>query len=152
MDEPSTPRMDLPDAGGNLSSERFISSVQYQVPFQTNEQPAWNDNAAAPEPSIMERETEASPPTPLLAPAIEEPKSSEPKQPEPVRRRSTIREPAPPVGNAPMAVPYTPPPTSTLVISHEPSPDPAAPAAEESDAGRPRRTGWWARRLAGDKD
>jgi ribonuclease E len=154
MDEPSMPRMDLPDAGGNLSRESPLSSVQYRVPIQTNEQPAWNDNAPAPERGMTERqETEAPPPpTPVSAPGLDESRPSEPKQSETVRRRSTIREPAPIVGNAPVAVPYTPPPTPTLVISHEPSPAPAASAAEESDAGKPRRTGWWARRLAGDKD
>jgi ribonuclease E len=88
-----------------------------------------------------------APPGPVSPPPVAE----EAKPSEPPRRRSTIREPAPVVGDAPVAIPTpapTPPPA--VVISHEPSPSPAAP--EESDAGKPRRTGWWARRFAGDKD
>jgi ribonuclease E len=154
MQEPSTPRMDLPLGGGDPGSETPVSSVQYRTPIGATEQPAWSDQvSASAEPrSISESETEAPRPahTPPPIPTVEESKQSESKQSETVRRRSTIREPAPVVGNTPVAVPYTPPPTPTVVISHEPSPAPAASATQESDAGKPRRTGWWARRLAGE--
>jgi ribonuclease E len=155
MDEPSTPRMDLPHAGEDRSSETPIIADQYQAPTRANEPSAWNDRVSATTEgrSIRETEAEAPPPAaaPLPAPWLEEPKPSETQQSETVRRRSTIREPAPVLGNAPVAVSYPPSPTPTLVISHEPSPAPV-PAAEESDASKPRRTGWWARRLVGGKD
>jgi ribonuclease E len=62
--------------------------------------------------------------------------------PEAPKRRSTVREPAPVFGEAaPVAVPPPPP---------EPVPAPAiTSAAESEDANRPRRTGWWAKRLLG---
>jgi ribonuclease E len=156
MDEPRSPRMDLPHAAGDLSHDTPRGSLQYQAPIREHEQPTWHDQLPPrmEERNLTERqETEAPPPapTPLDVPALEEPKPSEPKQSESVRRRSTIREPAPVAANAAADVSYTPPPTPTVVISHEPSPAPAA-VAEENDADKPRRTGWWARRLAGDKN
>jgi ribonuclease E len=66
---------------------------------------------------------------------------------EPPRRRSTVREPAPVFGE------------SAPVVTPMPTPQPATPpamivtsTAETEDAAKPRRTGWWARRmLGGDK-
>jgi len=64
---------------------------------------------------------------------------------DPVRRRSTVRERAPVAGNEDMLpLPQTQQPGS-------PVPEPVVSetsAAEETD--RPRRTGWWSRRFAGD--
>jgi len=67
------------------------------------------------------------------------PPSFEPEQP---RRRSTVREPAPSFGGgAPVAIPMPQP---------VPMPAPIVTApAETDDAGKPRRTGWWAKRLLG---
>jgi ribonuclease E len=67
---------------------------------------------------------------------------------EPPRRRSTVREPAPGAtggGSNEMA--------AAIAISAvtPPPPDPAPAPAAEATADKPRRTGWWGRRLLGDK-
>jgi hypothetical protein len=55
------------------------------------------------------------------------------------------------IGGEQTVIASTPIPKPVVVVSHEPAPASATsePAAQESDAGKPRRTGWWARRLAG---
>jgi len=78
------------------------------------------------------------------------PASGPPAHAEPPRRRSTVREPAPFIAGE---APGEPSPASARETS-APEPEPAAPpaperAAETEGADRPRRTGWWARRLAG---
>ena len=71
------------------------------------------------------------------------PPSFEPDQP---RRRSTVREPAPSFGEgAPVAMPMPMPSPQPVPM---PAPIVTAPA-EADDAGKPRRTGWWAKRLLG---
>jgi len=71
------------------------------------------------------------------------PPSFEPEQP---RRRSTVREPAPSFGEgAPVAMPMPMPSPQPVPM---PAPIVTAPA-EADDAGKPRRTGWWAKRLLG---
>jgi ribonuclease E len=61
---------------------------------------------------------------------------------EPPRRRSTVREPAPSFsGSAPVATPASPPPTPTVIST-----------ADSEDASKPKRSGWWARRLLGGGD
>ncbi len=80
-------------------------------------------------------------------PAVSEPASA---KLEPPRRRSTIREPAPfaMTGGAPAlptaAEPIAPPPVA-------PPPEDAAPEAAR-DTSSPRRAGWWAKRIFGDKE
>jgi ribonuclease E len=60
-------------------------------------------------------------------------------EPEPPRRRSTVREPAPigVAGAPPPPAPTLPPPTPVI-------------SSTASDDGQPKR-GWWAKRLLGDK-
>jgi len=72
------------------------------------------------------------------------PVSAEAPPEEPVRRRSTVRERAPVAGGEDMlAPPQTQQPAS-------PAPEPVVTeSAEAADGDRPRRTGWWSRRLAG---
>ena len=81
--------------------------------------------------------------TPVAPPRAESsaPLAQAPPEPEPPRRRSTIREPAPfaAEGAPPPPAPTLPPPTAGH-FQH---------ASEES--GTPKR-GWWAKRLSGDKD
>jgi ribonuclease E len=82
----------------------------------------------APEPSSPQafesRAAEPAPPEPGPAPMTEP------------RRRSTVREPAPHFGE-----PSQPAPTPVR------PPEPMSPPqAEQEDANRPRRTGWWSRR------
>ena len=69
--------------------------------------------------------------------------SPPPAQPEPPRRRSTVREPAPAVtaSEAPQPPPTQPAP---------PAPEPVITEVGESESTeRPRRSGWWSRRIAG---
>ena len=89
------------------------------------------------EPDLMQ----AAPPPP-------EPESPSEAAPEPSRRRSTVREPAPLMGDegaASYAAPSAPeqPPAP-------PAPEPSG-SHEESheDPAKPRRTGWWSRRMLG---
>jgi ribonuclease E len=78
---------------------------------------------------------------------------------EPPRRRSTVREPAPFAfddGASPLAQPETPV-GSAPAPAATPEPDKQPPQAEQEpqpeqpqeDAGKPRRTGWWAKRVLG---
>lgn len=80
----------------------------------------------------------AQPEAPAMTSAAPSPAPSE----APPRRRSTVREPAPVFSEG----------VPVIVPVRAPEPDPAAPPpAAADDAGKPRRTGWWAKRLLGDK-
>jgi ribonuclease E len=69
--------------------------------------------------------------------------SPPPTQPEPTRRRSTVREPAPAVTAS-----EAPQPPSTQPAP--PAPEPVITEVGESESTeRPRRSGWWSRRIAG---
>jgi ribonuclease E len=60
----------------------------------------------------------------------------------PPRKRSTVREPVPSVaGSSEAPSTYTAPPAPAA---------PETPASEPAESGKPRRTGWWAKRLLGD--
>jgi ribonuclease E len=75
--------------------------------------------------------------------AIETPQQS--AQPEPARRRSTVRERAPVATGGDV-------PTPAPVQSPSPAPQPVITQAGDGDgenAERPRRSGWWSRRFAG---
>jgi ribonuclease E len=79
-------------------------------------------------------------PVPHMTP--ERPAAAEPEQSlQAPKRRSTVREPAP-VFSSGQGFTAPPPP--------QPG-EPTAPSAEESadDEGKPRKTGWWAKRLLG---
>jgi ribonuclease E len=67
-----------------------------------------------------------------------------PEQPEQPKRRSTVREPAPTFTSGQG---FTPPPRS------EPSPtrEPSAPEESSGDDNKPRKSGWWSRKVFGDK-
>jgi ribonuclease E len=73
-----------------------------------------------------------------------------PPAPEPPRRRSTIREPVPLItdeGPAAYVAPSAPP---TEPPSAAPGPVPsAAEELPQDDASKPRRTGWWSKRVLG---
>ena len=85
------------------------------------------------------------------APRIEQPaveRAAPAPQPEaepaaPARRRSTVREPAPTFSASEPVV--TPMPSPQPMPSAASAPEPAP----VEDAGKPRRTGWWAKRLLG---
>jgi ribonuclease E len=92
-------------------------------------------------------------PAPQAAAPVSEPsRQPEARQPEAPaateapRRRSTVREPAPVFGSSEPAAP--PAPASAPEPAASPAPaEPEAPAAEE---GKPRRSGWWSRRIMGN--
>jgi ribonuclease E len=65
--------------------------------------------------------------------------------PEPPRRRSTIREPAPSFTSGQG---FTPPPEPAPQSTSETH---AQPAESDNDETKPRKTGWWAKRMFGDK-
>jgi ribonuclease E len=105
---------------------------------------AESTHAPSMEPSA-ERPADTLPMTAALSPTPYIPPTGAPPEPaQPPRRRSTIREPAPIFGPDPSATMASPlPPRS------EPIPPPVVTSAGEGDENRPRRTGWWAKRLLG---
>jgi ribonuclease E len=95
------------------------------------------------EPEPLEAERAEPPPEPPRPEAPVEPT----QQP---RRRSTVREPAPFFGSRESE--QTPPTAAAETKPAEPEHTAAPmpePSVETEGADRPRRTGWWARRLAG---
>jgi ribonuclease E len=101
-----------------------------EAPAVLHTEPAGGESAAS-EPVIL--------PLPRSAPTAA-PTSAAP------RRRSTVREPAPIFGEnttavTPMPAPQPPP--------SAPMPTLDSPGSAESEEARPRRTGWWAKRLLG---
>lgn len=112
--------------------------MQYEIHSRPDmdERPQWS-----PPPETPAAQAEAPAAHVAAAPAPQ----PEPEPAAPTRRRSTVREPAPvfSAGSTP-GVTATPAP--------EPAPAPAAasePAPADDDASKPRRTGWWAKRLLG---
>ncbi|MEA2984150.1 MAG: ribonuclease, partial [Alphaproteobacteria bacterium] len=70
----------------------------------------------------------------------------QPPQPQQPKRRSTIREPAPSFSSGQGFAP--PPRTEPTPSAAEP---PASAADSADDPSKPRKTGWWAKRMFGDK-
>jgi ribonuclease E len=66
-----------------------------------------------------------------------------PQTPEPPRRRSTVREPAPIAGNS---EPSQPAPSQPLASAPQPV---ITEVGDGESTDRPRRSGWWSRRIAG---
>jgi ribonuclease E len=80
---------------------------------------------------------DAAPPPAASPTAVEEPAAP------PERRRSTVRERAPISGSSEASQPSAPQPTT-------PAPEPViTEVGENEQAGKPRRSGWWSRRIAG---
>ena len=85
---------------------------------------------------------------PASAPSPAEPADLEvaqvsppPAQPEPPRRRSTVREPAPIASGPEVSQPAAPQPTAPEPVITE--------VGDSQNTDRPRRSGWWSRRIAG---
>jgi len=109
------------------------ASGEYHPP--QNEQPQGEQPHS--EPSFAPPAPQEPVPQPA-AQAEQEPPAA--PAPEP-RRRSTVREPAPVFSGDTVTPPAPPPP---------PAPDPVPVVTSASDdAAKPRRTGWWAKRLLG---
>jgi ribonuclease E len=89
----------------------------------------------------------APPPPPRTAPINPEPAiaSAPVAQPEPPRRRSTVRERAPVVGGE-----DAPAPAAAAPVAAAPAPEPVViEATETATSDQPRKSGWWSRRFAG---
>jgi ribonuclease E len=117
-----------------------------EAPHASTHAPAPVHAEASP-PAQPARPAPAAGPSPAAAPAAGEP----PPAKEPSRRRSTVREPAPSmIGGAspPPPAPSPAPAAAEPAVSHRPVPA-AAEAGPES--GAPRRAGWWAKRIFGEK-
>ncbi len=105
------------------------------------------DQSEASQISDATADLDASPPVSSIPPAPQsEPNSADPVPPAPsaepdapARRRSTVREPAPVQGA-----------DTGLASARPPAPEPVITESDEGEnSGSQRRTGWWARRVAG---
>jgi ribonuclease E len=105
------------------------------------EPPDWSPPREASQPDAVEPTfTTRFESGPRPEPAAVAASAPQPAAAEPQRRRSTVREPAPVFsGSAPMVTPIpAPPPPAPTVIS-----------TAEADASKPKKSGWWAKRLLG---
>jgi ribonuclease E len=122
------------DSGAPAPQHSFGPGDEYAAP-------------AADEPELKEAVADldaAPPPAPAPAPVSAEPPHAE-QQPEPPRRRSTVRERAP-IGGSDDA----PPPAATAPVAPAPAPEPVVTeVAATEGTNQPRKTGWWSRRFAG---
>ena len=135
---PGLERQDRPSPG-----ERPGERPSDRPEWSERREPQVSDQAAnIAEPTYAPRFEPAAPPPAMPEPTLVSPA---PAAPEPPRRRSTVREPAPAFSgeSAPVVMPMPAP---------QPAPMPApivSSSAETDDASKPRRTGWWAKRLLG---
>jgi ribonuclease E len=110
--------------------------------------PSFAQETAA-EPAAIPLPPPEPPPEPSPATTVaQEPSETAPEPPEPPeppRRRSTVRERAPVALDAGTAEPSPAAPPATV----PPEPEPVASMADEPADDRPRRTGWWSKRVAG---
>jgi ribonuclease E len=107
-----------------------------------NERPDWSPPREAPQRDAAEanyapRVEPAVMPEPAPQPVATAPAPQPSADSAPPRRRSTVREPAPVFsGGAPVVTPI-------------PSPAPIVTSTADADASKPKRSGWWAKRLLG---
>ena len=108
-----------------MPAETADNGMVRDRPMIDNPQPEFTSQDFAPKP--VEPSTPVEPVSAVDVP-----------EPEPPRRGSTVREPAPIFGSEP-----TPGPTP------RPEPERTTPTVSEEaeNADKPRRTGWWARRM-----
>jgi ribonuclease E len=135
---------------GSAEPELTGAVADFDRPWMPSEPAAREaDQPPQADPAPYEEPTYRPPVTTAVVPPPEQPEQPAERQAaspesETPRRRSTVREPAPFVvgtGEAPVAPqPPSPPP-----------PEPTVEVEAPEDAGQPRRTGWWSRRLMGGK-
>jgi ribonuclease E len=118
-----------------------------QVKQEREDRPHEADYAAADRPDRHHHE-----PQPEPAPAIAGEPAPPPK-PELPRRRSTVREPAPFLVGSAAPAPEPAPTIVTPDVEVEPTapPAPEQPPAPAPEPAAPRRAGWWAKRMLGDR-
>jgi ribonuclease E len=124
---------------------RLHEREQHYSPLGESPPPTVSD--AEPEGVVADFDTEPAETSPRAVSEpvdAHEPAASAPdQQQEPQRRRSTVREPAPGAGTSAVTPPEPTPPSPTPEVPV------AAEPAEAEQVDRPRRTGWWSRRIAG---
>ncbi len=146
-------RDDAPAANGGEQPHADFSDFESTGLLPHDATPHGGNGSAAHDEPAPRAETSDQPvhgadpePAPQPSAAASQPAAEAPA--EPPRRRSTVREPAPVfaagASPAPVTPPASPPPPS------DPAPATAAPP-DDTAAGdsKPRRTGWWAKRLLG---
>jgi ribonuclease E len=136
---------DMPQGGAAVEPELADAVAEFGGPAVTTYEHA--EAITPPSEPAAARETEhAIAPEPAPAPAPEAPPA-----PEPPRRRSTVREPVPFISDEGPASYVAPsaPPAEAPAVSAAPTPPPAAEEQPQEDAGKPRRTGWWSKRVLG---
>jgi ribonuclease E len=122
-------------------------------PFEGNGAPGPEEQRFSPDrhpPERLDAADVSEPPAAVTATAarsepVPKPAAAAPAQPaaptpDAPRRRSTVREPAPICGE---------PPAASAAPSQPVAPPAVVVISEEDEANRPRRTGWWAKRLLG---
>ena len=125
---------------------RSYESLVTQPRSEPFERPAQYEPAAAPQPAQHEPAAAYASPQPVaIAPTVEE--TTQEADRAAARRRSTVREKV----SFATSAPADPPPAPSYSASVEPvaSPAPSAPAPADTDAGAPRKAGWWSRRFGG---
>ena len=125
----------VPESDGRAYVEPLLEQREAEA-LRQPEEPRAEEPAAVMQP----RELPQEPAAPAAAPA--QPEASEPA---PTRRRSTVREPAP-VGFS-SEPPATPVPV--YVVPAEPPQPAVSDASQNEDSARPRRSGWWSRKVLG---
>src|SRR3954451_18480760 len=131
-----------PDLGAGNSDFTVTQGQEIHARPDANERPDWSPARDASQPGAIEQTygppVERPPPPEPAAVAPSAP--PQPVAAEPPRRRSTVREPAPvSSGSAPAITPMpAPPPPAPTVVS-----------TAEADASKPKKSGWWAKRLLG---
>ena len=116
------------------SFERSDEPVAEPVVREPEAEPAPPPAAEPPGPLFsVEPEQPSLPPAQSIAPPVAESAPAPVAAPQPPKRRSTVREPAPVILDTgePVYVPPPPPPVIPVVISADDQPD------------RPSRSGWW---------
>ncbi|MGN6748105.1 MAG: Rne/Rng family ribonuclease [Xanthobacteraceae bacterium] len=126
-----------PEQSGQYGQGEFVPAEQFASPPAT--EPELSHAVADLDSPPAERA--APPDVPVAMPPVAMPPAAV-EQPEPSRRRSTVREPAPATGaevggGSPASAPSQ---GAEPVITE---------TGEASEGERPRRTGWWSRRFAG---
>jgi ribonuclease E len=137
--EPDVARSDSEDAPGDEGTwPPAVLSEEPQPAAAPIDQP--HEDASA----VSEAEPKAAGSAPTPAPAVPEAAVPEPAAAETPRRRSTVRERAP----QGVVEDASSPPESFAPAA--PSIEPVVSSSAESESGdRPRRSGWWSRRVLG---
>jgi ribonuclease E len=135
------------EGGENETSEAAEAELGHAVAAMDDAShgaPASDRPDEAPVPHAETPRAEAPVNDPVRHPEAPQPEA--PAATETPRRRSTVREPAPVFSASEPTASPAPAPAAEQTASPAPA-EPEAPAAEDS---KPRRSGWWSRRIMGN--